>query len=254
MKLTLWALALSSFALAVKPEDFKTCSQSSFCRRLKGIAKRHDDNPTTFKSPYSVDARNQNIKNANDGSEASYIFPIISSLYPDIQFQLRVDILQQGDGIVRIRMDELDSPTGLKRYNETAKWALVNPEPETSRERNMVVKKDKSTIKYGPKDAKLELEIQHSPFKITQRRGDVDMIVINERSLFHMEHYRRKSEEKSEEGMIGESEQMVLKGDGNDRAWFEEDDDEMFEEKFKQWTDSKPKGKVLLLRNRGVSL
>lgn len=145
-------------------------------------------------------------------------------------------------------MDELDSPTGLERYNETARWAMVDPNPEISREASMKTSKGKSVIKYGSKGAGLELEVQHNPFKITQRRNGEDEIVINDRSLFHMEHFRRKGEVKAEvegkEGILGEAEQMVLGGDKLDRGWFEEDDGDMFQEVFRSWTDSKPKGEL----------
>jgi alpha 1,3-glucosidase len=77
--------------------------------------------------------------------------------------------------------------------------------------------------------------------RITQLRNGKPEIVLNDRSLFHMEHFRIKEQEKVEE-VMSEGEQMVLKGGEMDRSWFEEHDVDMFEEKWKQWTDSKPKG------------
>ncbi|MDA4805653.1 hypothetical protein NY486_07085, partial [Enterobacter hormaechei] len=75
-------------------------------------------------------------------------------------------------------------------------------------------------------------------------------VVFNERSLFHVEHFRTKPEPKPEavegeaaEGDSAAGEQVVLAvPETLDRSWFEADDNELFEERWKQWTDSKPKG------------
>lgn len=243
MRLLLWALAAFTAVHAVKPEDFKTCAQSSFCRRLKGIARRHDENPSTFESPYTIEPPSTG---SSLSESDSLIFPISSSLYPQIRFELRVDILEKGDGIVRLRMDELNSSTPFRRYNETARWALLESRPSLSKSHNVEYQKGKATINYGPPDSHLSLEIQYSPFKITQYRGRSPEVILNDRSLFHMEHFRIKDVEKQEEAeILGEREQMVLKGGEMDRAWFEESDKDSFQETFRQWTDSKPKGQKI---------
>jgi alpha 1,3-glucosidase len=161
-----------------------------------------------------------------------------SSLYPEIQFDLRVDVLEQGDGIVRVRVDEVGSKTPFRRYNETAKWVLLDESPRLSSSAKLSSTSDRSTISYG---AGLSLEIQHSPFRITQLRDGRPEIVLNDRSLFHMEHFRIKEQESAEE-LLGEGAQTVLKGGELDRSWFEETDADMFEEQWKKWRDSKPKG------------
>jgi alpha 1,3-glucosidase len=237
MRLTLLvAAALAAVTTAVKQEDFKQCHQSSFCRRLRALGTKQADAPSTFTSPYSLGDAVITIP-----GEASWTWPLRSSLYPEIQFELRVDVLAEGDGIVRVRADEIGSQTPFKRYNETAKWVLVNSEPPIASESTVKLKTSKGvdTIKYG--DAGLSLEVVHSPLRITQLRNGKPEIVLNDRSLFHMEHFRIKEQEKVEE-VMSEGEQMVLKGGEMDRSWFEEHDVDMFEEKWKQWTDSKPKG------------
>ena len=235
----LWALALTVPALAVKPEDFKTCSQSSFCRRLRGISRRYNESPTTFTSPYSV----ADPLNNGDGS---WKWAVSSSLYPDIHFELQVDVLAEGDGIVRVRMDELDSSTHWRRYNETAKWALLDAAPPLSSAASIGTKKGVSTIKYGPAESKLTLEVQHQPLRITQLRNGVAEVVLNDRSLLHVEHFRLKEKEVQEDKEIAgmsESEQMVLQSRKVERGWFEETDKDIWEEQFRQWKDSKPKGR-----------
>jgi len=120
MKVPLAALSASLFLLlstpatvAFKAGDFKTCSQSGFCRRGRALADRAKDNANTWRSPYSVDP--QSLSLASDRS--SLTAAVKSALYPDINFSLEVDVHE--DGVVRVRMDEA---SGLrKRYDEAAK-------------------------------------------------------------------------------------------------------------------------------------
>lgn len=237
----LYYLALLPIAvLGVKHEDFKTCSQSSFCRRLRSIGTRQSEAPQTFTSPYSLGDPVAN----NDGG-ASWIWPLRSSLYPKINFQLQVDVLREADGIVRVRADEVGSSTPWKRYNETANWVLLDTKPglESTATVKLSSAKGTDTITYGHG---LSVKIERSPFKLTQLRNGKPEIVLNDRSLFHMEHFRMKEAEKKEE-YLSEGEQVVLKGGEMDRSWFEEHDKDMFEERFRTWTDSKPKGEFSLL-------
>ncbi|KAK4685643.1 hypothetical protein P7C73_g4499, partial [Tremellales sp. Uapishka_1] len=216
---------------AVKQEDFKLCSQSSFCRRLRSLSTRQAEAPTgSFVSPYS-------LSSPQSTEAGSWTWPLHSSLYPAISFELKIDILEKGDGIARIRIDEVNSKTQWKRYNESARWALLDPSPPLSGGAKLKTKTKAgvSVISYGER----ELEVVHSPLKITQLRNGKPEIVFNDRALFHMEHFRSKNEELEAQG---ESEQMVLGGEELDRSWFEDNDSEMFEEKFRTWKDSKPKG------------
>ncbi|WWC69177.1 uncharacterized protein I206_103113 [Kwoniella pini CBS 10737] len=226
---------LLPLTLGVKEEDFKKCSQSSFCRRLRSIATKQEAAPSgTFTSPYT-------LASPIAVADGSWKWPLASSLYPEIRFELQVDILAEGDGIARIRIDEIDTKSQFKRYNETAKWALVDPDPSLSSSAVLKSSSGKSSISYGPSSSKLSLDIQHSPLKIIQLRNGKPEIVFNERSLFHMEHFRNREIEKTAE-ILSDSEQIVLKGDEQDRSWFEESDVDAFQETWKRWTDSKPKG------------
>jgi len=141
-------------------------------------------------------------------------------------------------------MDEINSQTPFRRYNESAKWALIDVEPKLASLASAKLDSgdQQSTITYG---SGLALEIVHSPLRITQLRDGTPEVIMNERSLFHMEHFRVKATEAVQEE-LSESEQMVLKGGEMDRSWFEESDADMFEERFRTWTDSKPKGGLLV--------
>jgi alpha 1,3-glucosidase len=249
-------LLLVEPALAVKREDFKECSQSSFCRRLRSIATKQEAaetaSPGSFKSPYSLG----NAVGSQNAEGSSWTFPLSSSLYPDITFSLRIDVLAEGDGIVRIRADEVGSASQWRRYNEASRWALLDAEPVLAQtgDTKLTTKDGVSTLTYGAPEDKLSVEIVHSPFKITQFRNSVSQLVINDRSLFHMEHYRTKEveeieedkkEDENDEGGAANAKQAVMKAPETeiDRSWFETEDSGMFEESWKHWKDTKPKGK-----------
>jgi alpha 1,3-glucosidase len=246
MILSHWLAALALVggplqALAAKHHDFKECHQQSFCRRLRGIAERADN--TGFRSPYTLDAP----ITTKGKDAASWTFPLHTSLYEDIQFELQLDFLQKGDGIARVRVDEVGSKLPWKRYDEAAKWALVESEPTLVSMKNVTQKTSKNgkltTFTYGP-ELSLSLEVQHDPFHITFKQGQETVMTINDRNLFHMEHFREKeSKQEVIEGGEGDAQVVLGSAEKKDTTWFEgEPDKDMFQETWSKWTDSKPKG------------
>jgi alpha 1,3-glucosidase len=245
MKVPLVALSASLLllvstpaTLAFKASDFKTCSQSGFCRRGRGLAERAKDNANTWRSPYSVDP--QSISLASD--RASLTAAVKSALYPDIKFSLEVHVHE--DGVVRVRMDEVGSLR--KRYDEAAKWALA-VEPSISTHNQWKVGASSARAVIGPKLGH-EVVVEFIPLRVVLNKNGREQVVVNGRGLLHMEHYRNKTVEEpkevspEEEGAeTEEQEQEVLKVNPN--AWFEGDsEDAYWEETFGSWTDSKPKG------------
>ncbi|GJJ08411.1 hypothetical protein Clacol_002627 [Clathrus columnatus] len=236
----LLSIALLPFVFAVKSQDFKTCSDSGFCRRGRALAARADAAGSSWKSPYSIDP-------ASISTDTSVFFASVrSSLYPEIKFSFEARIHE--DGVARIRMDEVG---GLrKRYDEAAAWALIE-EPRRAKI-NWVVGKMDTRVQYGHKK-EMELKIYHNPLKIVYLRGGREEIVINGDGLLHMEHFRTKQEileqpddannasDESPEAFIENTEQKPF--EANPRAWFEgESEDGWWSEQFRTWTDSKPKG------------
>ncbi|CUA67040.1 alpha 1,3-glucosidase [Rhizoctonia solani] len=224
--------ALAEVTLGVKHHDFKSCSQSGFCRRGRAIAQRAEDAGANWTSPYTIDTTNLRI--SPDRSKIT--MPVKSSIHPDIKFQLSV-VVNEG-GIARVRMDEVD---GLKkRYDGAADWALASA-PEAR------------GVDWKPVDGGIEgtwdevlLRVTYEPLLIELiRDGRVEMSV-NGRGLLHMEHFRNKPESKPEETVTEdvEGEQKVIKApEPKINAWFEGDtEDSYWEETFNSWTDSKPKG------------
>ena len=85
------------------------------------------------------------------------------------------------------------------------------------------------------------------PFKFVLYRGGKEQVVLNGLGLLHMEHFRQKEEPKPpaevpEEGIDAEDQQVVMQTP-NPRAWFEgETEDGYWEETWRSWTDTKPRG------------
>ncbi|PIL32749.1 hypothetical protein GSI_04864 [Ganoderma sinense ZZ0214-1] len=237
---SLLVLAAIPAALAVKSHDFKTCSQAGFCRRGRALSARAAENPS-WRSPYSVDASSV----ALSPDQASFTAAIKSSIYPDVKFSLDVRI--HDDGVVRVRMDEVD---GLrKRYDEAASWALLE-EPKVSQKVQWTVAKDSVKAVYGAKND-IEVKVAFEPLKVTLFRGGKEQVVLNNRGLLHMEHFRTKeSVPKSketvpvpEEGLDTEDGVQAVLGVHPRAAWFEgEQEDGWWEETFNSFTDPKPKG------------
>lgn len=220
-------LLVGQTTLAVKKEDFKTCSQSGFCRRGRALASRARE-AETWNSPYSIDPTSIAIHE----NEASVTAAVRSALYPDVKFGLDVRI--QEDGVVRVRMDEVG---GLrKRYDEAARWALAE-EPTINKEIRWWTGQKDLKAQYG---GDVEVVVEYEPLRVVLYRGGVEQVVINGRGLLHMEHFRVKEEEVA--AQEGEDGQEVLSV--KPTAWFEGDvQDALWEETFSKWTDSKPKGR-----------
>lgn len=245
-----WALlVLAADVLAVKHHDFKTCSQAGFCRRGRALASRAKEVSSTWKSPYSIDAQSTAIS----ADRSSFTATVHSSLYPNIMFKL--DVRAHDDGVFRVRMDEVD---GLrKRYDEAAKWALVE-EPKLSKKIAWTqTKKEMKAV-----NGKVELRVNYSPLRITMLRDGKEEVVLNGRGLLHMEHFRLKDEPATTvEAPPAQDEQVVMDAPSEPQppspklsAWFEgEEEDGYWDEQFNSWTDSKPKGKRASLKHLSCS-
>ncbi|KAG6910408.1 hypothetical protein DXG01_010763 [Tephrocybe rancida] len=225
----------------LKAHDFKTCSQSGFCRRGRALSARAKDAGLKWNSPYSVDPSSVAI--ASD--QATFTAGVKSSLYPEINFGLELRV--HDDGVVRVRMDEVG---GLrKRYDEAASWALIS-EPVISKDIKWKAGKKDIRAVYGQKKEN-EVVVTFEPLRVALLRNGKEQVVLNGQGLLHMEHFRNKAPEVTHteepepqegEAAVSDEAQVVMKAE-NVRAWFEgESEDAYWEETFSSWTDSKPKG------------
>lgn len=232
---------------AVKRHDFKTCDQSGFCRRNRALADRAGEAGASWQSPYEV--------HAPEFSGGSFRAAVSNALFPQIKFSLELRF--QKDGTARVLMDEVD---GLRqRYNEAAKWTLVGEpaveENEARYEAN--VKETFATIKYN--GGQNEARIDYKPLTITFFRDGQPHIVLNERKLFNMEHFRVKTVGNQPEELVVEDpehpdEQLVVVQNEAFPGFLPPTEDGMWEETFNGKTDSKPKGEeILFLDTRWTS-
>jgi alpha 1,3-glucosidase len=236
------AILLVNQSLAFKAHDFKTCSQSGFCRRGRALSARAKEAKSAWVSPYSVDHSSVVISR----NQAVFTAAVKSSLYPNINFGLEVRIHE--DGVARVRMDEVG---GLrKRYDEAASWSLI-AEPSISQNIKWVKGKKDIRAIYGEKKD-IEVVVAYYPLRVSLLRNGREEVVLNGQGLLHMEHFRTKeaSAEQSEtvEGDNAADEaQNVIKAE-KPNAWFEGNtEDALWEETFSTWTDSKPKGEAKFL-------
>lgn len=234
------ALLVSASTLAFKPESFKTCSQSGFCRRGRALSARAHATGESWHSPYYIVPSSV----LPDPTDAFFTAVVKSTVYPHLSFSLEVRAHE--DGVVRVRMDEVAGLRG--HYNEAASWALVRDPPlSKSSHVKWLVGKSETRTKYGSQGTTFEVVVQHNPLKVTFYKNGEEQVVLNGRGLLHMEHFRMKQDTQPPQIEGAEAEQVPFHV--NNAAWFEgEQQDAWWEETWSTWTDSKPKGKKSRLR------
>lgn len=165
---------LLPLALAVDLSVFKTCSQNGFCHRNTHLARNIASDPD-FESPYRVemgslhwDAKTLSgtvVKSLEDGSFRG--------------LSLAIQVMEQGQ--IRISLDEERTPP---RYNETARWAFLNPKPDLVQPRLANGK-----ISYNDYDI-----LVSNPFKVEVKYKGKVAAVVNDRMFLNLEHSRQKGD------------------------------------------------------------
>lgn len=218
-------LSIIDVAKTVKHENFKTCSQSGFCKRNRALADRASAAGASWTSPYKLNEATVSLK---DGVLTGTILKSISET-ESVELPLTFSFLDSG--VARVTIDEAvrqkgeiqlrhDSKAKKERYNETAKWALVGGE---NYHKEAIVKTEEgvTTVAYGPPGC--QAQITHKPFSVRFIRDGEVHVVLNERNLMNVEHWRAKIE--------GEGE----KSENEKTNW---------DETFGGNTDSKPRGTI----------
>ena len=166
------------------------------------------------------------------------------------QIELPLAIRFLKSGIARVTIDEKRRQNGdivlpegkdhirKERYADVADTVLIGGR-QLDMAVNKVWQKDNTTrVRFGSR-VDQDIILHHYPFKIEFLRDDTVHMVLNERNLFNVEHWRPKSikkeEQQAKEGEVGD-EQMAI--DVSDEV----EEDGMWEESFNGKTDSKPRG------------
>lgn len=209
----------------VKHENFKTCSQSGFCRRNRALADDATAAGTAWVSPYEVDPASFSMNKGQlkatiwktvDGQEGKVELPLLFSFYEQGFARLQIDEAKRQKGEIELRNG---SKVRKERYNEAEKWALMRDLKLNSMAKYETLSDAGVTrIFYGATNP-YEAIVRHKPFEVRfLREGEVHM-VLNERNLLNVEHWRPKPEPKE--------------GDEDNGEW---------DETFGGATDSKPRG------------
>ncbi|GAA5828886.1 hypothetical protein JCM11251_005908 [Rhodosporidiobolus azoricus] len=236
--LPLLALLLVIFpsVSAVKRHDFKTCQQSGFCRRNRALADRATETGAKWKSPYEVVDPSF--------SQGRFTARLANAVFPNVTFSLEVRLHE--DGVARVIMDEVD---GLRqRYNEASKWALdKEPVVETQDSAYKIdITRERTSVTYA--NGRHELRIEHKPTSITFLRDGQPHIVLNERGLLNMEHYRIKPVGDEQNDLVMQDPEhptdasRLVKPEELFPGFLPSDEDGMWDEGFQGKRDSKPKG------------
>ena len=227
-------IVLASDSYAAKNYLFKTCAQSSFCRRARKYADGMQ-NHGRLGSSYAIDSSTVTFKNGI--LSGNILKDALSSSGELFKVELPFQLSLLASGSARFTVDEkqrstqnLAFPTNVRqrRYDESAKWAITGDlSPDLSAED--ITTSDEKTqgiyrFRYGQN---WEVNVETSPLQIKFVRDEEIHVVLNDRGLFNMEHWRKKPE-----------------GDvGSDPAFSNEVDTEgMWSESFGGKLDSKPKG------------
>lgn len=201
------------FVNAVNRDSFKTCDQSSFCRRCRKVEPG--------KSPYQLLIDTAVV---NDYSVTADIF----NKDTGVLYVLQLSALK--DSTFRLRINE-KNPLHPRYEPEYA----LQDQPQTVALTLVEETVDQVTVKSGANKAILHA----SPFRVDVYSHDVLVVSANARGLMRFEHHRAKSnvteqEENAENVEVPSNSQFPGDGAENDPgAW---------EENFKVHDDSKPFG------------
>jgi len=254
---------LASFpgpALAIRQHDFKQCKDSSFCRRLRRLSSYAADHAPSGKkrssiSPYMLDWFNYSDR------DARLTMPLRSELHPDVKFEMNIQL--HLDGSARVTVDEKSAYNNLTRYNEAPKWAFDKvPQPAPQGTVSVNDGYESTFIEWGP-GRQFQLEVVREPVKLIFKRAGVPQVILNERGLLHLEHFRPKPDPfptpktpqadggldndfSTQHVFLARKNKHVAAGQVNAtaHAWagFEQEGDGEWEETWAGRVDTKPRG------------
>lgn len=162
----------------VRPGDFKACSDASVCRRFRATAERVEAYDP-FVSPYSV---------GEPSIDSGRLTVPVETALHDVSFDMHVSFF--ADGNARVQMDER-APTykGWQHYPEASMWGVVEMPPLATNAK-MERRGGSTVVTWG--DSTHAMHMEHSPLRIAFVRDGVTQMILNERALLHMEHFRSK--------------------------------------------------------------
>lgn len=209
--------------VAVDKGNFKTCDQSSFCKRHRNVAS--DDSPY-IASSNSVEIRPTSLH--------------LQLLNTRNNIPLVLDLFGLKENTLRLKINEVNP---IRPRYEVPIGDVVVEEPK--QDRIDVVQRDSSQIVLQFNESKII--IHFVPFRIDVLIKDEPSISINGRGLLMFEHLRLKKQQQGENKGEEQNENKEEEGgeQEEEKKPDEQNDDEvegMWEESFKSHHDSKPFG------------
>ncbi|XP_064293516.1 neutral alpha-glucosidase AB isoform X2 [Phalacrocorax carbo] len=230
----LWAALCLGAALAVDRSNFKTCEQSGFCRRQRGLQPG--------RSPYRA-----LLESLQLGPDAATLHLVNEAT----KVPLLLEVWGLQGNTTRIRIKELNP---LRPRFEVPDVLVAEPPTE----RLEVTGRDEGSLELSLGPTGHRLLVTEKPFRMDLLQGRELLCSINARGLLFFEHLRRRrdsetpGEPAAEEGAAaegGEGPAAAATEDAGDRsekpteATAEAAEEPgSWEETFKTHTDSKPNG------------
>ncbi|KAF9576907.1 hypothetical protein EC968_000032 [Mortierella alpina] len=231
-----------SCVTAVKREDFKTCAQSGFCTRNRAYADLAKESPN-WTSPYQLNPSTLRLsKGILSGDLINTQEDVQPSPRPGLAFELH---LLDNDA-VRVRINERDPI--LPRYDGVQDTVLIKPYGMAQEDAYQRISKGDSgvlTVQYGSQNQNT-IKVSSAPFKIEFLANGVPTVLLNEEGLLRFERLREKQQEQesSDENKLVDQDEESKQGEIKiEKSAVEQKlEENMWEEKFKEFTDSKPRG------------
>jgi alpha 1,3-glucosidase len=233
----------------VKHENFKTCSQSGFCKRNREYADSAAAASTTWTSPYTLDPATIDFQ---DGQLKGMILKAVKG--ENVRLPVTISFLETGTA--RVTIDEEKRQTGdielrhdskarKERYNEAGKWSIVGS-LRNSKVATIANEAPSGTtvVNFGPGNL-FQAVIRHSPFGMDFKRDGATQIQFNDRGLLNVEHWRKQVQSQAESSAAeGETTggETVPTPKSKVEEKEEEDESTWWDESFGGNTDSKPRG------------
>ncbi|XP_030378135.1 neutral alpha-glucosidase AB [Scaptodrosophila lebanonensis] len=199
--------ALFSYSVGVDPNNFKTCEQSSFCKRSRKVQSSG--------SKYAL----------VEGSLNTYSDSLTAELVNkenNHKFSLKLEALVGSS--FRLQIDEKEPLRPRYRVEHALKG-----QPELGRIRERSEMNGELTVIAGNTKAVLFAD----PFRIDFYEGDVLAVSVNAKNWMYFEHLRQKTSAPAEAPEGGEQPAAEAQQDDEPGTW---------EENFKSHHDAKPNG------------
>ncbi|XP_012164345.1 neutral alpha-glucosidase AB isoform X1 [Bombus terrestris] len=209
-------LLVCSFLLidAVNRDVFKTCEQSSFCRRCRKVKPG--------KTPYQL------LTNTLNQNESSISIDLFNK---DTRILYILQLTALKDNTFRLHINE-KNPLHDRYEPEYA----LQDQPRVSKLNLIEKTTDHITITSGEN----KVILYTNPFRVDLYSQNILVVSANARGLMRFEHYRTKPNRKPEQEENTENVEINGNSDGpGDGA---DDDPGAWEESFKTHHDSKPNG------------